>query len=39
MTTKHLTACQAEALSEYYFLIIYQLGKQNAKADALTRRD
>ena len=42
MTTKHLTACQArqaEALSEHFFLIIYQLGKQNAKADALTRRD
>ena len=42
MTTKHLTACQArwaEALSEYYFLIMYRPGKQNAKADALTRRD
>jgi hypothetical protein len=42
MTTKQLTARQArwaEALSEYYFMIMYRAGKQNAKADALTRRD
>jgi transposase InsO family protein len=41
MTTKRLTARQArwaEALSEYYFQIMYRSGKSNAKADALTRR-
>ena len=40
MTTKQLTERQAqwaEALSEYYFTIMYQSGKQNAKADALTQ--
>src|SRR5450432_416806 len=42
MTTKQLTGRQArwaEALAEYYFIIMYRTGKQNAKADALTRRD
>ena len=42
MTTKRLTARQArwaEALSDYYFQIMYRDGKSNAKADALTRRD
>jgi transposase InsO family protein len=42
MTTKQLTGRQArwaEALSEYYFMIMYRKGRQNAKADALTRRD
>lgn len=42
MTTKQLTGRQArwaEALSEYYFLIMYRSGKQNVKADALTRRE
>lgn len=42
MTTKQLTSRQArwaEALSEYYFMIMYRAGKQNGKADALTRRD
>jgi transposase InsO family protein len=42
MTTKQLTAWQArwaEALSEYYFMIMYWAGKQNTKADALTQRD
>ena len=42
MTTKQLTihqARQAEALSEYYFMIMYQPGKQNTKADTLTQRD
>lgn len=41
MTTKRLTARQArwaEALSEYYFQIMYRSGKSNVKADALTRR-
>ena len=40
MTTKELTRRQArwaEKLSEYNFKIIYQPGKQNLKADALTR--
>ncbi len=40
MTSKELTRRQArwaEKLSEYNFKIIYQLGKQNLKADALTR--
>jgi hypothetical protein len=42
MTTKKLTARQArwaEALSEYYFAIMYRPGKDNQLADALTRRD
>src|SRR6266536_3361180 len=42
MTTKQLTGRQArwaEALSEYHFIIMYRSGKENAKADALTRRD
>ena len=42
MTTKQLTGRQArwaEALSEYYFMIMYRAGKENGKADALTRRD
>ena len=42
MTTKQLTSRQAkwaEALSEYYFMIMYRSGKKNGKADALTRRD
>ena len=42
MTTKQLTARQArwaEALSEYYFQIMYRTGTSNVKADALTRRD
>jgi transposase InsO family protein len=42
MITKQLTARQArwaEALSEYHFIVMYRAGKQNAKADALTRRD
>ena len=39
MTTKQLTARQArwaEALSEYYFQIMYRTGTSNVKADALT---
>lgn len=42
MTTKQLTGRQArwaEALSEYHFIVMYRAGQQNAKADALTRRD
>ena len=42
MTTKQLTACQArwaKALSEYYFVITYQPGKDNVQADALTCKD
>jgi hypothetical protein len=42
MTTKQLTGWQArwaKALAEYYFIIMYRTRKQNAKADALTRRD
>jgi hypothetical protein len=42
MITKQLTGQQtwyAEALASYYFVIIYQTRKQNAKADALTWRD
>jgi hypothetical protein len=42
MTTKQLTGRQArwaEALSEYHFIVMYRAGKQNTKADALTRRD
>jgi len=41
MTTKKLTRRQArwaEALSEFNFVITYRPGKQNEKADALTRR-
>jgi hypothetical protein len=41
MTTKQLNQRQArwaEVLSEFFFTIIYRLGKQNEKADALTRR-
>ena len=40
MTTKQLTGRQAqwaEALSEYYFTIMYWLSKQNTKADVLTQ--
>jgi len=42
MTTKRLTARQArwaEALADYHFEIMYRKGKNNGKADALTRRD
>jgi hypothetical protein len=42
MTTKQLSGRQArwaEALSEYHFIVMYRTGKQNGKADALTRRD
>jgi hypothetical protein len=42
MTTKQLNSRQArwaEALAEYHFVIMYRSGKQNGKADALTRRD
>ena len=42
MTTKQLTARQArwaEALADYHFTIMYRSGKENGKADALTRRD
>jgi hypothetical protein len=42
MTTKQLTGRQArwaEALSGFYFTIMYRPGKQNGKADALTRRE
>jgi len=41
MTTKKLTRRQArwaEILSQYNFKIIYRTGKQNEKAEALTRR-
>ena len=41
MTTKKLTPRQArwaEFLSEYNFIISYQSGKRNKKADALTRK-
>ena len=41
MTTKKLTPRQArwaEFLSEYNFIISYQSGKKNKKADALTRK-
>ena len=40
MTTKQLIRRQAqwaEALSEYYFIIMYWSGKQNTKADVLTQ--
>jgi hypothetical protein len=39
ITIKQLTEQQvrwAEALASYYFVIMYQTGKQNAKANALT---
>jgi len=42
MTTKKLTGRQArwaEALADYHFIIMYRTGKENALADALTRRD
>ena len=42
MTTKQFTtrqARQAEALSEYYFIITYRPGKDNIQADALTHRN
>jgi len=41
ITTKQLTARQArwaEALASYNFTIMYRSGKENAKADALTRK-
>ncbi len=41
MTTKKLTkrqACWAEFLSEFNFVISYIPGKENQKADSLTRR-
>jgi transposase InsO family protein len=42
MTTKQLNQRQArwaEVLSEFFFTITYRPGKQNEKADALTRRE
>jgi hypothetical protein len=42
ITTKQLTGQQArwtETFAEYHFIIIYQTGKQNAKADTLTCKD
>ena len=42
MTTKKLSARQArwaELLSRYHFVIKYRAGKENQRADALTRRD
>ncbi len=42
MTTKKLTSQQArwaEALAEYYFIIIYRPGRQNQLVDVLTRQD
>ena len=42
MTTKQLTSRQArwaEILSQFFFTIMYQPGKQNTKADTLTRRE
>lgn len=42
MTTKQLNQRQArwaEALAEFYFTILYRPGKQNERADALTRRE
>ena len=42
MTTKQLTSRQArwaEILSQFFFTIMYHPGKQNTKADALTRRE
>src|SRR5208282_4967836 len=42
MTTKQLTSRQArwaEILSQFFFTIMYRPGRQNAQADALTRRE
>ena len=42
MHSKQLTSRQArwaKALSEYYFTIMYQPGKENGKVDALTCRE
>jgi len=42
MTTKQLTSRQArwaEILSQFFFMITYRPGKQNEKADALSRRE
>ena len=42
MTTKQLTGRQArwaEILSQFFFTIMYRPGRQNSKADALTRRE
>ena len=42
MTTKQLTSRQArwaEILSQFFFTIMYRSGKQNIKADALSRRE
>jgi transposase InsO family protein len=42
MTSKILNSRQArwaEILADFFFVITYRPGKQNAKADALTRRD
>jgi transposase InsO family protein len=42
MTTKQLNSRQArwaELLAEYYFMIMYRPGKDNAKADILSRRE
>ena len=41
MTTKQLTSRQArwaDTLSQFFFTVMYQPGKKNGKADALTRR-
>ena len=42
MTTKQLTSRQArwaEILSQFFFTIMYRPGKQNERADALSRRE
>jgi hypothetical protein len=42
MIIKHLTRRQArwaKAIVEYHFIIMYHTRKENAKADALTRKD
>jgi len=42
MIIKQLTGRQArwaEILSQFFFTIIYRPGRQNSKADALTRRE
>jgi hypothetical protein len=42
MTTKQLTSRQArwaETLSQFFFTIMYRSGKQNVKADILSRRE